>query len=302
MLTSQVTYYRVNPKLLNSRYLMYAFREPFFQKTMKSLAQQGTRPYIGITAQRKLKILYRPIHEQLRIVKNLHPYDNLIEDNRRRIQLLEQAARLLYKEWFVRLRFPGHEHVRIKDGVPEGWKKTLLHEIAEITMGQSPQSKYYNEDGTGLPFHQGVTNFGVRFPTNQMYCTFEGRMAKPRDILFSVRAPVGRINLNLDKIIIGRGLAAIRSNRNHQNFLFYQLKNHFFKEDMMGGGAIFAAITKKDLHNVELIQPPSPLIAMFMEHVFPIDRQIETLNRACGNLTSARDILLPRLMNGDITA
>jgi type I restriction enzyme S subunit len=237
---------------------------------------------------------------QKRIADRLVAYDDLIENNRRRIQLLEQAARLLYKEWFVHLRFPGHEHVKIKNGVPEGWEKIRLHEIAEITMGQSPSSKHYNEDGVGLPFHQGVTNFGVRFPTHQTYCTLEKRIAEPGDILFSVRAPVGRINMNLDKIVIGRGLAAIWSNRKHQSFLFYQLKSHFFKEDMMGGGAIFSAITKKDLHNVELVQPSPSLIDMFMENVLPIDRQIETLHRTCGNLTSARDILLPLLMNGEI--
>ena len=297
---SSIIRVRLDQSRANPRFFFYWFKSHHGKGVIRAIVT-GTNVK-GITGNnlKKIVVVYPPLKTQNSLVSKIRTYDDLIENNRRRIQLLEQAARLLYREWFVHLRFPGHEHAKIKDGVPEGWKKTLLHEIAEITMGQSPQSKYYNEDGTGLPFHQGVTNFGVRFPTNQMYCTFEGRMAEPGDILFSVRAPVGRINLNLDKIIIGRGLAAIRSNRKHQNFLFYQLKNHFFKEDMMGGGAIFAAITKKDLHNVELIQPPSPLIGMFMEHVFPIDRQIETLNRACGNLTSARDILLPRLMNGEI--
>ena len=72
--------------------------------------------------------------------------------------LLEEAARQLYREWFVRLRFPGHEHTRITNGVPEGWSRKTLGDLAMITMGQSPESKYYNEDGEGLPFHQGVTD------------------------------------------------------------------------------------------------------------------------------------------------
>ena len=92
---------------------------------------------------------------QQKIVEILTPYDDLIENNRRRIQLLEEAARLLYQEWFVRLRFPGHEHTKIVDGVPEGWKSVHLHDVANITMGQSPASSYYNHDGIGLPFHQG---------------------------------------------------------------------------------------------------------------------------------------------------
>jgi type I restriction enzyme S subunit len=239
---------------------------------------------------------------QQHIASILSAYDDLIENNRRRIQLLEQAARLLYKEWFVHLRFPGHEHVKIKNGVPGGWEKKCLENVAEITMGQSPKSEYYNEDGVGLPFHQGVTNFGIRFPTNKMSCTVENRIAEPGDILFSVRAPVGRINITLDRMVIGRGLAAIRSNSRQQNFLYYQLKNHFFKEDMMGGGAIFAAITKKDLHGVELMTPQRQLVEIFQEQVVPIDRQIEISHRAIEQLTQARDLLLPRLMNGDIAA
>lgn len=239
---------------------------------------------------------------QARIASILAAYDDLIENNRRRIQLLEQAARLLYKEWFVYLRFPGHEHVKVKGGVPEGWEKKPLSEIADITMGQSPQSVYYNEDGNGLPFHQGVTNFGVRFPAHQTYCTVQGRLAESGDVLFSVRAPVGRINITKDKIVIGRGLAAIRSILGQQNLLFYALKSHFFKEDMIGGGAIFAAITKKDLYGVELLQSPDSVAQMFMEHVRPIDSQIENLHRSIDQLTKARDLLLPRLMNGEVAA
>ena len=248
----------------------------------------------------RLKVSVPSFSQQDKIVEILNAYDDLIENNRRRIQLLEQAARLLYREWFVHLRFPGHEHAKIKDGVPEGWEKKPLSEIADITMGQSPKSIYYNEGGNGLPFHQGVTNFGVRFPSHQTYCTVQNRLAEPGDILFSVRAPVGRINITIDKIVIGRGLSAIRSKLGQQNLLFYALKSHFFKEDMMGGGAIFAAITKKDLHGVELMQAPDRIAEMFMEHVRPTDLQIENLQQTIDDLTPARDLLLPRLMNGEV--
>ena len=128
----------------------------------------------------------------------------------------------------------------------------------------------------------------------------QNRLAEPGDILFSVRAPVGRINITTDKIVIGRGLSAIRSKLCQQNLLFYALKSHFFKEDMMGGGAIFAAITKKDLHSVELIHAPDRIAEMFMEHVRPIDLQIENLQQTINDLIQARDLLLPRLMNGEV--
>ena len=284
----------------DTRFIKYLF-DTTIQKRLKQFTQGAAQDNLSQSKLLSLKLSVPEITEQRRIASVLSAYDDLIENNRRRIQLLEQAARLLYKEWFVHLRFPGHEDVKIKDGVPEGWERKTLDEIADITMGQSPKSIYYNEDGNGLPFHQGVTDFGVRFPSHQTYCTVQNRLAEPGDILFSVRAPVGRINITTDKIVIGRGLAAIRSNREQQNFLFYALKNHFFKEDMIGGGSIFAAITKKDLHRVELLQTLDRVAEMFMEHVVPIDLQIEKLHQSNEQLTKARDLLLPRLMNGEIT-
>lgn len=279
-------------------YLYYRLRS----SPLRSYAGGAAQPLLTQTILRGVKVPFisDPV-DQSDIASILSAYDDLIENNRRRIQLLEESARLLYKEWFVHLRFPGHEHTAITDGVPEGWERKTLSELAEITMGQSPKSIYYNEIGEGLPFHQGVTNFGTRFPTHETYCTVANRIAEPGDILFSVRAPVGRINVTRDKIIIGRGIAAIRSRDEQQNFLLYNLKNHFFKEDLMGGGAIFAAITKKDLHNVELLSPDSAVIKEYLEQAEPIDRQIDILQQMNKKAAESRDLLLPRLMSGEVT-
>jgi type I restriction enzyme S subunit len=175
-----------------------------------------------------------------------------------------------------------------------------LKDIADLTMGQSPESEYYNEDRSGLPFHQGVTNFGIRFPENKVYCAKITRIANEGDILFSVRAPVGRMNISLEKIIIGRGLAAIRAKHNYQGFLYYHLKNYFFKEDMIGSGVIFASVTKAGLENVQLIKPKDSILAIFLDKTTSIDEQIKILFRQNQKLKQARDILLPKLMNGEI--
>jgi len=292
----------IDEKLLDKVFLYYLFNT---RSVRSQISASATGTKVRHTAPDRIyrvKVCVpKNISEQRAIAYILSAYDDLIENNRRRIQLLEQAARLLYKEWFVHFRFPGYEHVKIKDGIPEGWERKRLGDIAKIVMGQSPKSEYYNEDGIGLPFHQGVTNFGFRFPTHKTYCNIKPRIAEPGDILFSVRAPVGRINITLDNIVIGRGLSAVKSKFGQQSFLFYSLKNYFFKEDIMGRGAIFTAITKKDLHNVELYQPPDTLIEMFQEQVVPIDHQIANLHRMIEFLVKARDLLLPRLMNGEIT-
>jgi len=160
-------------------------------------------------------------------------------------------AQMIYREWFVHFRFPGHEKVNMVKSklgmIPDGWEVKTLWDICIIVMGQSPKSEFYNEDGNGLPFHQGVTDFGNRFPTDRVYCTVQNRIAEDRDILFSVRAPVGGINLANKRIVVGRGLCAIRSKTGNQAFVFQQLKEKFKEPDTMGGGTIFKSVTKEDI-------------------------------------------------------
>ena len=227
-------------------------------------------------------------------------YDDLIATNQRRIALLEDAARRLYREWFVHLRFPGHESVPLKDDVPEGWAKLPLGDVAEITMGQSPESKYYNTDGDGLPFHQGVSDFGHRFVKHETYTKQATRIAEAGNILCSVRAPVGRLNFTRDKIAIGRGLSAMRSRTGHQSLLFYQLDALFVEEDMIGGGAIFASVGKKELFGQLILQPSTSIATTFNRLVSDLDLQIENLDSQNQELAKARDLLLPKLMSGQL--
>lgn len=290
----------VHPEKAEAMFVYYYFRRPDIVQTIINLSQSSGVPHINLGTLKNFEIPLPPLDIQRRIISTLSTYDDLIENNRRRIDLLEQSARMLYKEWFVSLRFPGHEHVKVKDGVPQGWEKKQLADGAILVMGQSPASEHYNTDGDGLPFHQGVTNFGERFVENKIYCKIEGRIGEAGDILCSVRAPVGRLNITLDRIVLGRGLSAIRSINGYQSFLFYQLKSHFFKEDMIGGGAIFASVTKKDMENQLLLCPPNHLIEDFEQNSKPIDEQLKTFHLQNQKLQQARDLLLPRLMNGEI--
>ncbi len=282
---------------IDKKYLVYKLSTENLKRSLDSGAAQSQ---ITITALSSYKIKIPPLETQQKIASILSAYDDLIENNLRRIKLLEEAARLIYKEWFVRLRFPGHENTRIADGLPEGWGYEDFGKICKITMGQSPESAFYNEHEEGLPFHQGVTDFGDRFITHSKYCTKPSRIGEKYDILCSVRAPVGRLNITLDKIIIGRGLSAIRNNKGFQTFQFYQLKSYFYKEDMIGGGAIFASVTRKQLESQKMLIPTDKLISAFEKIVKPMDKQIENLFCQNQKLREARDILLPRLMNGSI--
>ena len=148
---------------------------------------------------RQFSIRLPPLPQQRRIAGILSAYDDLIENNQRHIQILETMARALYREWFVEFRFPDHDKIpRVASplgDIPQSWEVKKLKDVCHLTMGQSPKSEFYNQIGEGQPFHQGVTDFGDRFPTDRIFCTVESRVAEAGDILFSVRAPVGRMNI-----------------------------------------------------------------------------------------------------------
>jgi type I restriction enzyme S subunit len=271
---------------------------------MQAISRGTTQDNLSLDKLLSFDIMTPPLPIQRKIAGILSAYDELIENNTRRIAILEEMARGLYHEWFVRFRFPGHESVRMVESalgaIPEGWRVERLGDVATVIMGQSPSSSFYNEAGEGLPFHQGVKDFGPRFPTDRVYCTVLDRIGEPADILLSVRAPVGRINIAAKRLIIGRGLCAIRSKVDSQAYLFQQLKEIFHEEDIMGNGAIFKAVTKNDVLAISVVQPPPDVIAAFEEAVRPMFRQLEVLTGQNKTLRCTRDLLLPELVSGEV--
>lgn len=300
LLVQRVCRLRGKPGVALTNFIRYVLAAPDFSAHIHRITTGANIPHISGKDIAAYEFEVPDLDDQVRIVECLSAYDDLIAANQRRITLLEDAARRLYREWFVHLRFPGHESVPVKEGVPEGWSKLPLGDVAEITMGQSPESKYYNTDGDGLPFHQGVSDFGHRFVTHETFTKQATRVAAAGDILCSVRAPVGRLNLTRDNIAIGRGLSAMRSRADHQSLLFYQLDALFVEEDMIGGGAIFASVGKKELFSQLILQPSTSIAATFNRLAADIDAQIENLDTQSRELAKTRDLLLPKLMSGQL--
>ena len=267
-----------------------------------NLASGSIFPHLTKDTIRNFPIPYPESRHKIAAI--LRPYDNLIANNTRRIEILERMAQIIYRQWFVEFQFPGHEKVKMVESelglIPQGWEVKTLGEICHVIMGQSPKSEFYNKTSEGLPFHQGVRDFGKRFPTDRVYCTVQNRIAEAGDILFSVRAPVGRINIAHKKIVIGRGLSAIRSKRGNQAFLCQQLKERFQEEDTMGSGTIFNAIRKDDLLGIPLLSPGESVIDQFEEIVNPIFSQLVNLAMKNTNLRQTRDLLLPKLISGEL--
>jgi len=230
-----------------------------------------------------------PLPEQRAIAEVLSSLDDKIELNRRMNRTLEQLTQAIYK------------HMFIDNPEREGWVKGVLGDDFNITMGQSPPGTTYNETGEGLPFFQGRTDFGFRYPVNRVFCTAPTRYAKAGDTLVSVRAPVGDINMAFVDCAIGRGVASIRHKTGAESFTYYTLqtfRSTFDNFEMEG--TVFGSINKESFHNLEFIQPPENAVDQFESLCNPFDQLILLNTRENLTLTELRDSLLPKLMSGQV--
>lgn len=239
---------------------------------------------------------------QTRIGSVLSAYDDLIENNEKRIKALEEMVQLLYTEWFVFYKFPGHEKMKMVESgteygrIPQGWEVKKLKDVADLIMGQSPTSNNYNFENQGFPFHQGVADFGYKYPIDRVYSTAGNRFGVKGDLLFSVRAPVGRINIANKKIILGRGLSAIRQKQGRQSLLCLMFMNKFTEKDMIGNGAIYKSVNKEELNNLQFVVPADNISEHFEEIVSPYFLDMEKITAMNIVLTQTRDLLIPQLV------
>ncbi|WP_432199366.1 restriction endonuclease subunit S [Anoxybacillus gonensis] len=287
---------------INSRYLYYLISDQKFTDYLVSQEQGAAYPAVSIDSIKNAIVLLPDLETQEKIASILGSIDDKIELNIEMNKTLEEMAMTLYKHWFVDFGpFQDGEFVESELGmIPKGWRVSSLEEFANILMGQSPKSEFYNRERKGLPFHQGVKDFGIRYPVHTVYCTQELRVAKKGDILLSVRAPVGRINIANSKLVIGRGLSALNSKSGHNSFLLYTLKRIFAFEDQYGSGTVFNSISKKDIEQLKFIQPPQEVLDNFEKHVSKFDSLIESNTKEIEELQELRGYLLPRLLSGEI--
>lgn len=251
---------------------------------------------------------------QQKIAAVLSALDDKIALNRRMNAKLEQMAKRLYDHWFVQFDFPNESgkpykasggkmiwNETLKREIPAGWEAAVLSDIANITMGQSPEGSSYNDEGEGTIFYQGSTDFGIRFPTIRMYTTEPTRFAKLGDILMSVRAPVGAMNIANSNCCIGRGLSAMNSKIGSITHLYYTIDyfKHTF-ENKNVAGTTFGSITKDELYTLPVVIPPKEIISLFNNKTLSIFNYQLSISKEIQKLTVMRDRLLPLLMNGQV--
>jgi len=299
-------------ELLDKKFAYYLISSNMVKQQLSAAAQQTKIRHTSPDKIKDCTVWLPSLEKQKQIGQLLFDLDRKIELNHAINHNLEAMAKQLYDYWFMQFDFPDENgkpykssggamvyNENLKRNIPEGWNDGIFANIANITMGQSPDGSSYNETGKGEIFYQGSTDFGIRFPSVRMYTTSPTRYAKQGDILMSVRAPVGAVNIANSDCCIGRGLSAINSMIGSITYIYYVV--HYLKvrfDNLNTAGTTFGSITKDELFNLPVVVPSNDVIERFEVICKPIFNkqmeigfEIESLDKQCNEL-------LPLLMNG----
>jgi type I restriction enzyme S subunit len=310
----QKAIHRIRPhEMLDYRYLYYflAFKgktgglSPLFTgATIKHLPRQQLA---------KVEITIPPLTIQKAIASVVENYDRLIENNHRRIALLEESAKLLFKEWFVQRRFPGHEHFKIVKGVPKGWTYQTIEDVAETVGGGTPSTgipEYWeppeitwfsptditNNEGTAiLSSERKISERGLQ--------NSSAKLLPPNTILMTSRASIGFFAIYDGICATNQGfISVIPKNPKYRWYILLELRSR--KDEIVGraGGTTFKEINKTTFRGMPILVPHESLVEQFGIYFDDILDQVKCLKKQIKNLEQARDILLPMLLNGDIAA
>ena len=271
-----------------SRWVKYYIDSPAGQAYIEQNLNTTVQATLNIKTLVDMPIPFLKEDEMRKIVTILEAIDRKIECNQQINDNLQQQAMALYAEMFLNSS---------NNDVTSG----TLSDIAVITMGQSPSGRSYNEDGVGEVFYQGRAEFGFRFPKRRLFTTEPKRMAVAGDVLLSVRAPVGDLNMAYERCCIGRGLGAIHSKTGHSSFVLYTMFALRSQLNVFNGeGTVFGSINRDALNAIPIDVPLVTKIDRFEAVAHPIDELIRTNYEENCRLEAIRNSLLPKLMSGEI--
>ena len=309
-INSGMVIFRTQDDKLLPRFLYHYLRSNIFKRQVNSLRTGAAQPQLPIRDIRAIGIPVPTISTQHRIADILSAYDDLIENNRRRIALLERAARELYREWFVRLRFPGHEHTKIVDGVPEGWERKKISDACNTTGGGTPSTKvasYWGGDVTWVVPTDVTKNDCLVLLDSARKITEEGlhessaKMVPAETILMTSRASVGFFALIDREVCTNQGfINVIPRDEEMRLYLLFNLMSRVAEFRSNAKGSTYPEISKGRFRDMDIVVPAKPLVVEFANITATIIRQVRCLKRLTLGLCQARELLLPRLMSGEV--
>lgn len=304
VVVADVVRIRPSPKKAITLFVEYVLNSSICFNQLRRETIGSTRPRVNISQVRNLKIPLPQLDEQQKIASVLSTIDEVIQKTDEIIVKTQEFKKGLMQ----RLLTKGIGHTRFKKTeigeIPEKWEVVRLGErkIAKIIMGQSPPSSTYNEDSLGLPFLQGKMEFGAIYPNPRMYCSKPIKIASKDDVLISVRAPVGEVNISPLRCCIGRGLAAIRASPTEldSKFAFYYLKHVTRRLLILGCGSTFKAIRKGDLNGFLIPLPRLLEQQEIAKILWSVDEKIERERQTKENLEKTKRWFMQNLLTGKI--
>ena len=299
----------IDEDILLQEFIYYALQEKSFYEEAVSRATGAAQPDLSHGAFNSIQIYLPPIESQRKITNILNAYDILIENNKKQIKLLEEAAERLYREWFVDLHFPGYENTEIIDGVPEGWKKQKISEFGEIITGKTPSTTKEQYYGGNIPFVKIPDMHNCVYPivtestlTTEGANTQKNKFIPKNGIMVSCIATVGLVNIAIETCQTNQQINSIVLNDEQDLYYTYFTMKRLkaLLEGVGSNGATMTNVNKTKFGNLEVLYPGNNLRKDYFDYCKPIFEKIYALSIGVHKLSQVRDGLLPKLMSGEI--
>lgn len=302
---------RANVEIVDARFLYQILKSEYYRPYFKQYCTGSAQPQLPIKNFSQIYLNVPDIKTQHRIADIVSAYDDLIKNNQRQIKLLEEAAQRLYKEWFVDLRFPGHENTKIVDGVPEGWRVASIADICDTVGGGTPSTKiqsYYEKGDILWVTPTDITrNFSLALLDTEKKITPEGvknssaNMLPAETILMTSRASVGFFGMCKYEVCTNQGfISCIPKRENLQMYLLFNLKSRVEEIRQKAGGSTYLEISKTVFRELKIILPKDEVLAEYQKNVHDIFDEIYCRTEMIKSLVDMRNRLLPKLMSGEV--
>jgi len=301
---------RINTEIAEPEYVGYVVESDVYKRFVLSQIGGAAQPNANAKVLSSFQLPIPDKATQRHVASILSAYDDLIENNRRRIQLLEQSARLLYKEWFVHLRFPGHEHVNKVDGVPDGWEIKKIADVCETVGGGTPSTKvaeYWGGDIHWIVPSDITKNDCLVLLDSERKITDKGlrqssaKMVPAETILMTSRASVGFFALMDFSVCTNQGFINIIPHEDElRMYILFNLMSRVNEIRSNAKGTTYPEISKGRFRTMDIVFPSKTLYSEFFRITCILFHQVRCLKRSILKLEEARGLLLPRLMNGEI--
>lgn len=279
---------RPEPKKVDPRYLSFYLRSLQFTSYIKSIAVGATMPSINTSLLETSPVLLVDFLQQQKIGHFLDTIERKIELNRRMNETLEQIGQALFKKYFV------------DNPESENWNTGKASDLFELTMGLSPKGDTYNDDGVGVPLLNGAADFKNGLLKPSRHTSEPTRISKIGDIIFCIRGTIGNVTIGRKKYCLGRGVSALTPIKNAQGYVYFHTQNEIERFKSSASGSVIKGLTKDDIANVKIKQPPIEMMEEFESVASKILSRIENIHYENELLTQIRDSLLPKLISGEV--